>query len=460
MITDKPAIKTFNHHYDNGVQEFNGQRYEAAKIHLSYARNCLVPIARQSAPADKEYYQSLLKTVDEMIEFCQETGGNASRTSNPDNSDKLVVRSTGELGRSGGHIEPTVMGHAHRDRTEVLIEAERELNSLVGSQKAKELFEELKIDIAWRETRASVGLTKDPTPPLHIRLTGSPGTGKTTIGKLTGQLLYGMGYLASGHTVAVSRENLVEDHIGGSEKRIKEAFEAAKGGVLFIDEVYALANGGDKDFGRQVIDVINNQMELARHEVVVVVAGYEDKMEDFLSQNAGLAGRLRNKVSLKNLSSSEMTAAAKNKLAEAEYFPTSTFFTRLNVLCSMMRLQQGDSLDNGRFVRDGIVAGSIKQMARRVFLSGEQATEKLCATMTGEDVPFTQLCGIPWSEIEPHELSWELRQADGSILRTMDAQDIGQWFANLANNEVLNESQPELTEASKQYLTRLIKQVN
>ncbi|HHT85125.1 MAG TPA: AAA family ATPase [Firmicutes bacterium] len=165
-----------------------------------------------------------------------------------------------------------------------------ELNSLVGMSHIKDLILEIYAFAEVQRRRSKAGLLQENTT-LHMIFKGNPGTGKTTIARILGKLLFQAGLLAKGHVVEVERADLVGEYIGHTAQKTRENIRKALGGILFIDEAYSLARGGEKDFGKECIDCIVKGMEDHAKELVVILAGYPKEMEHFLDTNPGLRSR-------------------------------------------------------------------------------------------------------------------------------------------------------------------------
>jgi SpoVK/Ycf46/Vps4 family AAA+-type ATPase len=194
--------------------------------------------------------------------------------------------------------------------------AMQQLNKLIGMENVKReimMLESIKnpdekpIAIEKHHSRILPPVyKKEDKHNLHYRLTGNPGTGKTTAAKLLGEIYYELGYLESGHTVKVSRDDLVSDHVGGTAIKTKGKIEEAMGGVLFIDEAYTLAKGGESDFGQEAVDTLVEAMTDRNGLFAVVVAGYPKEMEDFLNLNPGLKDRFESKLHIEDYTPSEL----------------------------------------------------------------------------------------------------------------------------------------------------------
>ncbi|WP_033338568.1 AAA family ATPase [Catenuloplanes japonicus] len=203
-----------------------------------------------------------------------------------------------------GEAEVSGLGEQRRELDALLDKLQR----MVGLTEAKREVAELIDLLASSRARVEAGL---PAPPVsrHLVFSGPPGTGKTTMARLYGRLLAALGVLPSGQVVEVSRADLVGEYLGHTAHRTTEAFERARGGLLFIDEAYTLTNaGGGQDFGREAVDTLVKLMEDHRDEVVVVAAGYEREMATFLAANSGMASRFTRHIHFGNYTPDELVA--------------------------------------------------------------------------------------------------------------------------------------------------------
>jgi stage V sporulation protein K len=166
------------------------------------------------------------------------------------------------------------------------------LDNLIGLNSVKNQFEEFKHKVTYLKRLKDSG-KKVEKPNLHMIFTGAPGTGKTTVARIVGKTLYQLGLLSKGHFIEVDRSKLVGEYIGQTAKNVAEILCKAKGGVLFIDEAYSLhVEEGTKDFGNEAISTIIKSMEDNRDDLVVIFAGYKNKMDKFLGNNEGLRSRI------------------------------------------------------------------------------------------------------------------------------------------------------------------------
>ncbi|MGW4651067.1 right-handed parallel beta-helix repeat-containing protein [Kitasatospora sp. NPDC004289] len=262
-------------------------------------------------------------------------------------------------------------------------EALAELDALIGLATVKQEVRTLIDLISVGRRRQQAGL-KAPSLRRHLVFTGSPGTGKTTVARLYGEILAALGVLQQGHLVEVARVDLVGEHIGSTAIRTQAAFDRARGGVLFIDEAYALApEDGARDFGREAIDTLVKLMEDHRDEVVVIVAGYTTEMERFLSANPGVSSRFSRTVTFPDYSAGELLEIARAQSVEHEYALTEAAERAL--LDHFSRLERGPGFGNGRTARQ-VFETMVERHAMRVAQLADPTTEEL-QLLVPEDLP-------------------------------------------------------------------------
>ncbi|MEU6084468.1 right-handed parallel beta-helix repeat-containing protein [Streptomyces sp. NPDC047108] len=274
------------------------------------------------------------------------------------------------------HAEPA---SGVRESGEVLAE----LDGLVGLDSVKLEVRALTdmIEVGRRRQRAGL---KAASVKRHLVFTGSPGTGKTTVARLYGEILAALGVLERGHLVEVSRVDLVGEHIGSTAIRTQEAFDRARGGVLFIDEAYALSpEDSGRDFGREAIDTLVKLMEDHRDAVVVIVAGYTAEMERFLSVNPGVASRFSRTIRFGDYSPEELLHIVEQQAEEHEYRIGEGAAEAL--LKYFTVLPKGPAFGNGRTARQTFEA-MVERHAGRVAQVADPSTDDL-TLLYPEDLP-------------------------------------------------------------------------
>ncbi|MEU3297217.1 right-handed parallel beta-helix repeat-containing protein [Streptomyces longwoodensis] len=258
-----------------------------------------------------------------------------------------------------------------------------ELDALVGLESVKREVRALIDMIEVGRRRQQAGL-KAASVKRHLVFTGSPGTGKTTVARLYGEILASLGVLEKGHLVEVSRVDLVGEHIGSTAIRTQEAFERARGGVLFIDEAYALSpEDAGRDFGKEAIDTLVKLMEDHRESVVVIVAGYTAEMERFLSVNPGVASRFSRTITFGDYGPEELLRIVEQQAEEHEYRPAPG--TPEALLKYFTALPKGPAFGNGRTARQTFEA-MVERHASRVAQVAEPSTDDL-TLLFPEDLP-------------------------------------------------------------------------
>ncbi|MER6559647.1 right-handed parallel beta-helix repeat-containing protein [Streptomyces sp. NPDC001027] len=258
-----------------------------------------------------------------------------------------------------------------------------ELDTLVGLDSVKREVRALIDMIEVGRRRQQAGL-KAASVKRHLVFTGSPGTGKTTVARLYGEILAALAVLEKGHLVEVSRVDLVGEHIGSTAIRTQEAFQRAHGGVLFIDEAYALSpEDAGRDFGKEAIDTLVKLMEDHRDSVVVIVAGYTAEMERFLSVNPGVASRFSRTITFGDYGPDELLRIVQQQAEEHEYRLGPGAADAL--LKYFTELPKGPAFGNGRTARQTFEA-MVERHASRVAQVAEPSTDDL-TLLYAEDLP-------------------------------------------------------------------------
>jgi stage V sporulation protein K len=238
-----------------------------------------------------------------------------------------------------------------------------ELDSLIGLSHVKNLVFEIYAFSEVQKRRAKAGLLGDATI-LHMIFKGNPGTGKTTVARIIGKILFEAGLLDKGHVVEVERADLVGEYIGHTAQKTREHIRKALGGILFIDEAYSLARGGEKDFGKECIDCIVKGMEDHARDMVFILAGYPVEIERFLKTNPGLRSRFPIHLSFPDYTVGELLQIACLMLKKRDYrFSDDSHIAIENIIRE--RLAQEVIPSNARMVRN-LVEKAIRRQAVRL----------------------------------------------------------------------------------------------
>lgn len=263
---------------------------------------------------------------------------------------------------------------------EVLDELDREL---VGLAPVKGRIRDIAALLLIDKLRAAQGLQSMP-PSLHMCFTGNPGTGKTTVALRMAAVLRQLGYVRKGHLVAVTRDDLVGQFIGHTAPKTREIVKKAMGGVLFIDEAYYLYKPeNERDYGQESIEILLQAMENHRDDLVVILAGYRDRMETFFSSNPGMASRIAHHIDFPDYSEPELMRIAQlmleqlNYRFDAEAEPAFARYVRLR--------RQQPHFANARSIRNALDRIRLRH-ATRLFTAGTAPSREQLCTLQAEDV--------------------------------------------------------------------------
>ncbi|EJQ42345.1 hypothetical protein IEE_04177 [Bacillus cereus BAG5X1-1] len=229
---------------------------------------------------------------------------------------------------------------------------EEHLQAIIGLNEVKDFMRSLQDQIRIAQTRKSLGLPVEEGSSLHMIFTGNPGTGKTTVARIVANLLYHLGILSSNKTIEVDRSGLVAGYVGQTAIKTKEVIQSALGGVLFIDEAYALAKDVNTShgFGKEAIDTLLKAMEDYRDDLIVILAGYTNEMEGFLNTNPGLRSRIPNVIEFKDYSVDELLQMGEKMFKGNGYQLTETADQKLRDKIEIACKEE--QFGNGRYIRN------------------------------------------------------------------------------------------------------------
>jgi probable Rubsico expression protein CbbX len=255
---------------------------------------------------------------------------------------------------------------------------------LVGLAPVKTRIREIAALLLVEKLRAEVGLSAGP-PSLHMSFTGNPGTGKTTIALRMAEILHALGFVRKGHLVAVTRDDLVGQFIGHTAPKTKDVLKRAMGGVLFIDEAYFLHRPeNERDYGQEAIEILLQVMESQRDDLVVILAGYKDRMERFFASNPGMSSRIAHHVDFPDYGSDELLAIAQLMLAQMQYRLSEEATGAL--IEYIERRQARPNFANARSIRNALDRARLRQANRLVSRRGAPLDREDLMTIEAEDI--------------------------------------------------------------------------
>jgi probable Rubsico expression protein CbbX len=257
-------------------------------------------------------------------------------------------------------------------------------SELVGLRPVKQRIKEIAALLLVHRLRKNLGLSSS-SPGLHMSFTGSPGTGKTTVAEKMADILYRLNYINKAQLITVTRDDLVGQYIGHTAPKTKQVLKNAMGGVLFIDEAYYLYKAdNERDYGSEAIEIILQVMENKRDELVMIFAGYKEKMDKFYESNPGLSSRVANHVDFPDYTADELLAIGKLILDEQQYVLTPEAEKALYKYIELRR--ELPNFANARSMRNALDRARMRQ-ANRIFSSNQEVLTKLdLVTLQAEDI--------------------------------------------------------------------------
>nr|YP_003734519.1 Rubisco expression protein [Kryptoperidinium foliaceum]ADI40304.1 Rubisco expression protein [Kryptoperidinium foliaceum]QXV92789.1 rubisco expression protein [Nitzschia anatoliensis] len=255
---------------------------------------------------------------------------------------------------------------------------------LVGLAPVKSRIREIAALLLIDKIRKNLGITAG-NPGLHMSFTGSPGTGKTTVGLKMADILYQLGYIRKGHLLTVTRDDLVGQYIGHTAPKTKEVLKKAMGGVLFIDEAYYLYKpDNERDYGSEAIEILLQVMENQRDELVVILAGYKEPMDKFYESNPGLSSRIANHIDFPDYTVEELLKISKIMLDEQQYQLTPQ--AEVALAQYLEKRKEKPLFANARSLKNALDRARMRQ-ANRIFDSrGQVLTKKELVNLEAEDI--------------------------------------------------------------------------
>ncbi len=265
---------------------------------------------------------------------------------------------------------------------------------LVGLAPVKARIRDIAAFLVVSRARATMGLDA-ATPSLHMCFSGNPGTGKTTVALRMAEILHRLGYVRKGHVVSVTRDDLVGQYIGHTAPKTKEVLKKAMGGVLFIDEAYYLYRPeNERDYGQEAIEILLQVMENHRDDLVVILAGYKDRMDTFFQSNPGMSSRIAHHIDFPDYNEAELSQIASKMVGQMNYQFDDGAQLAIDEYITLRRTQP--HFANARSIRNALDRARLRQ-ANRIFLQAMQGQPLVSAaelsTITAEDIRASRVFG-------------------------------------------------------------------
>jgi probable Rubsico expression protein CbbX len=263
-------------------------------------------------------------------------------------------------------------------------------SELVGLAPVKTRVSEIAALLLVDRLRGRYGLASS-RPTLHMCFTGSPGTGKTTVAIRMAEMLKGLGYLRRGHLVTATRDDLVGEYVGHTAPKTKGVLKRAMGGVLFIDEAYYLyRTDNERDYGQEAIEILLQAMEADRDDLVVILAGYRDRMDSFFASNPGMASRIAHHIDFPDFTADELVRIAELMVAQQSHRFSPAAHQAFREYIELRMAQP--RFANARSVRNAIDRMRLRQ-ANRLVASGAMVGKDDLVRLEADDIRLSRVFG-------------------------------------------------------------------
>ncbi len=342
---------------------------ETSRTFIRMLTNILLYLAAVDDDVTMAEAEYITECADRLTAVCDTNGVRKSREAlNPldyvtSAEPSFVEKHPPQTQTSGGEVKVEAQPAESEEKKPSLEELMEQLDELVGLDEVKKDVKSLINLIKVRKLREANDL---PVPPmsLHMVFMGNPGTGKTTVARLVGGLYAAIGVLSKGQLIEVDRSGLVAGYVGQTALKTQEVIKSALGGVLFIDEAYSLASGGENDFGREAIETILKAMEDHRDDLIVIVAGYSGPMKKFIDSNPGLQSRFNKYFYFPDYNGEQLLAIFRKQCGKNGYKLTEESEAAAKKLFDELYEERDDNFGNGRDVRNRFEDMVVRQSNR------------------------------------------------------------------------------------------------